>query len=521
NRPEWLLADVAIMATGGITVPAYTTNTTADHRHILNDAMPSVAIVSTPGLAERLLPAIATAHHPPRLIVIEPPLPSGALRWTDAVAEGQGSQGDNRPDTLAAVGRDDTACIIYTSGTGGIPKGVMLSHRAILFNCMGACDVLNGLGLAEEVFLSFLPLSHSYEHTAGQFFPLSIGAQIYYAEGIDRLAANLQEVRPTLMTAVPRLYELLRARILQAVERQGGMRTALFHRALALGRRRHETGNGLTAGERFADLLLDRLVRRQVASRFGGRLKAMISGGAPLNPDVGMFFTALGLRLLQGYGQTEAAPVVSCNRPDSMRLDTVGPPLRGVTIRLAEDGEILVRGPLVMQGYWNQPEATRTAIDADGWLYTGDVGVLDDAGRLLITDRKKDIIVNSGGDNISPQRVEGFLTLEPEIGQAMVYGDRRPHLVALIVPDRDFLEAWICTHGGSRAGVAGDPAFRQAIGAAVARVNQSVSLLEKVRRFLIVIEPFSIANGMLTPTLKIRRHVVRQVYGVQLKSLYE
>ncbi|VBB69346.1 Long-chain-fatty-acid--CoA ligase [invertebrate metagenome] len=525
NRPEWLLSDIAIMAAGGITVPAYTTNTVADHRHILNDAAPVVAIVSTSSLAAQLLPALSEMRHPPRVIFMEPDgLPSPhaqGVSWAEVVTDGS-----DRSDALATIERDDTACIIYTSGTGGTPKGVMLSHRAILFNCMGAFDILNTLGLKNEIFLSFLPLSHAYEHTAGQFFPISIGAQIYYAEGIDHLAANLREARPTLMTAVPRLYEILRARILQAVKRQGGLRIRLFRRALALGYKRYEKASGLSPDglspvQYIADRLLDPLVRHWVTAFFGGRLKAMISGGAPLNPEIGLFFTALGVRLLQGYGQTEAAPVISCNRPDDVRLDTVGPPLRRVTVRIAEDGEILVQGPLVMQGYWKQPEASREIIDSAGWLHTGDVGEVDDAGRIRITDRKRDIIISSGGDNISPQRVENSLALEPAINQAIVYGDGRPHLVALIVPDNDFLDTWRRTHGTTLEDIARDPAFRKAMSAVVERVNKSLSQGERIKRFTIITNPFSVANGLLTPTLKVRRYMVQQIYGARLDSLYD
>ncbi|MEO5374656.1 MAG: long-chain fatty acid--CoA ligase [Alphaproteobacteria bacterium] len=532
NRPEWLMADVAIMAAGAITVPAYTTNTPADHRHILDDARPRVVIVSTPALTGQVVKAIVGCATPPVVVTIEPPpspLPPGAtvLTWAEVVARGGREVG--MPPAVAAGGRDDTACIIYTSGTGGAPKGVMLSHGAILHNCMGAWHVLAEIGLDDEVFLSFLPLSHSYEHTAGQFFPASIGAQIYYAEGIDRLAVNMAEAHPTIMTAVPRLYESMRARILNAVHRQGGLKKRLFLKTLDLGRRRYEAPEGLGLAERVLDRVLDRLVRRKVAERFGGRLKAMVSGGAPLNYDVGLFFVALGVPILQGYGQTESAPVVSCNRRSRIRLQTVGPALPGVEVRIADDGEILVRGPLVMQGYWNDPVATAAAINSEGWLHTGDVGVIDPDGFIRITDRKKDIIVNSGGDNISPQRVEGFLTLEPEIAQAMVYGDRRPHLVALIVPDQAFASAWAAENGrpdgldegGGLATLRHDAAFIKAIGAAVDRVNRTVSPLEKVRRFLITDQEFSIANGTLTPTLKIRRHRIRDLYGADLERLYE
>ena len=262
-------------------------------------------------------------------------------------------------------------------------------------------------------------------------------------------------------------------------------------------------------------------MRRKVAARFGGRLKAMVSGGAPLNYDIGVFFTALGLRLLQGYGQTEAAPVVSCNPPGDNRIATVGPPLAGVEVRIADDGEILVRGELVMQGYWGNPAATAEVL-RDGWLYTGDVGEIDDDGYIRITDRKKDIIVNSGGDNLSPQRVEGFLTLQPEIAQAMVYGDRKPHIVALVVPDQSFAEQWAAANGAAPelARLVEDDGFRSAIGAAVERVNGELSVIERVRRFALTDAAFSVQNGLMTPTMKIRRHAIIDRYGSIFEGLY-
>ncbi|TAN58823.1 MAG: long-chain fatty acid--CoA ligase, partial [Magnetospirillum sp.] len=256
--------------------------------------------------------------------------------------------------------------------------------------------------------------------------------------------------------------------------------------------------------------------------RFGGRLKAFVSGGAPLPVEVGTFFTALGVRILQGYGQTETAPVVSCNRPGHVRMDAVGQPLDGVEVRIAGDGEILIRGELVMQGYWRDPGTTAAAIDAEGWLHTGDVGVIDADGAIRITDRKKDIIVNSGGDNVAPQRIESFLTLQPEIAQAMVHGDRRPHLVALIVPDRDWMEDWARANGRSGCdGLDQDAEFRRAIAPAVDRVNAQLSAVEKVRRFTLTIDPFTVENGMMTPTLKIRRHKIREGFGATLEGLYD
>ena len=518
SRPEWMIADIAIMATGGIAVPAYTTNQVSDHVHVLRDSGAKGAIVSGPALAKNLLPAAAEAGLD--FIVAMEPLteaPDGIAihLWDDVIA----AHGGDAPDA-SGVARTDTSCLIYTSGTGGVPKGVMLSHGAIISNCKGAYDLLLNLGLDDEKFLSFLPLSHSYEHTAGLMFPLSIKAQIYYAEGVDKLAANMEEVSPTIMTAVPRLYETMHGRIVRGVQQKGGLSEKLFMKAVETGRKKYE-GKRLGLGEALLDPLLTKLVRKKVAGRFGGRLKAMVSGGAPLNYDIGTFFKALDVPLLQGYGQTESAPIISCNLPHRNKIHTVGPKFVDVDLKIAEDGEILVKGELVMQGYWNMPDATAEAI-TDGWLHTGDIGEIDEDGYLMITDRKKDIIVNSGGDNIAPQRIEGFLTLQPEIAQAMVYGDRKPHLVALIVPDPDFMADWAKANGKPKdvAALAEDEDFRSAISAAIDRVNEDLSVIERVRRFIVVAEAFSIENEMMTPSMKIRRHVIKDRYGDALEALY-
>jgi len=525
NRPEWFIADLAIMTAGAITVPAYTTNTDDDHRHIVRDSGAAAAIVSTRALAEKLLPAAHESDALKTVIVIEKPdiaqgLSVEVVSW-DAVIKQGGQAHENVIAAATDLYAEDVACIIYTSGTGGAPKGVMLSHRAILHNCYGAREALMELGLGNEKFLSFLPLSHSYEHTAGQFFPLAIGAEIYYAEGIETLGANMVEARPTIMTAVPRLYETLHQRITLGVRQAGGAKEKLFTRALDLGRERYLRGGKLSPLKEITDKALDVLVRSKVRARFGGRLKALVSGGAPLNPDIGLFFTALGLRILQGYGQTESAPVISVNRPGLNKIHTVGPPVKDTELKIADDGEILVRGDLVMNGYWrNDAETAKTIVD--GWLHTGDIGELDQDGYLTITDRKKDIIVNSGGDNLSPQRVEGFLTLEPEIAQAMVFGDKRPHLVGLLVPDPDWMEAW-AEERGKQANItdlADDPDFRKAINGALDRVNERLSQVEKVRRVAFADQPFTIDNEMLTPTMKIRRHKIKEIYGDRLKALY-
>jgi long-chain acyl-CoA synthetase len=403
------------------------------------------------------------------------------------------------------MARDDIACIIYTSGTGGAPRGVPQHHGAILHNLEGCTDIIStDFGWDEEVFLSFLPASHAYEHSGGQHFPIALGGQIYYAESLEKLAANIEEVRPTIMVVVPRLFEMLRTRILRSIEASGGISRYLLQRALDIGTARYT--NSYKPWQLPMDALLGLTLRRKVRARVGGRVKAWVSGGAPLNPEVGMFFQSLGITFLQGYGQTEAGPVISCNRPSAgIRLDTVGVPMKNTEVRIADDGEIMVRGENVMHGYWRNPEETARVL-RDGWLATGDVGHFDDRGRIVITDRKKDLIVNDKGDNVAPQRIEGMLTLQPEIAQAMVYGDRRPHLVALLVPDAEIADA---------------ADVQQRLQGAVDRVNAELSVIERVRRFVVADAPFAIENQQLTPSLKIRRHVITSAYGERLSALYK
>ncbi|WP_118858534.1 AMP-dependent synthetase/ligase [Sphingomonas mesophila] len=508
NRPEWLLADLGIMAAGCVTVPTYTTNTTRDHQHVLANSGASAVILSTQKLARALLPAVLFESECKHVISIDEVISGQSSEiaefhfWKDFVS---GPADIGALETrMAGVGRGDLACLIYTSGTGGAPRGVMQHHGMILHNCEACVDVIaNDFGWDEEVFLSFLPASHAYEHSGGQHFPTALGAQIYYAESLEKLAANIEEVRPTIMVVVPRLFEMLRARIMKTIEKEGGLAAYLLKRALQIEHRRY-LGSSV-AWDVPMDGILSLTLRKKVRAKFGGRTKAMVSGGAPLNPEVGLFFQAMGITLLQGYGQTEAGPVISCNRPRAgVRMETVGPPLLNTEVRIAEDGEILVRGENVMHGYW-QNEAESQRVLNDGWLATGDIGHLDAKGRIVITDRKKDLIVNDKGDNVSPQRVEGMLTLQPEILQAMVYGDRHPYLVGLLVPDPDYARG---------------PDVAKQLSAAVDRVNKDLSVIEKVRRFILADEPFSVENEMLTPSLKIRRHVIRKVYGERLDGLY-
>ena len=528
NRPEFCIADLAIMAAGAVTVPTYTTNTTRDHQHIITDSGACAVIFSTAKIAKALMPAVIRSNM--HLAISMEPLgvrQNGVL----AVHDWHVLIDAHRNDPGATVAlcaasqtatRDDLACIIYTSGTDGAPRGVMQHHGAILHNVEGCVDVIAAdFGWGDEVFLSFLPLSHAYEHSGGQFLPIGLGAEIYYAESLEKLAANIAEARPTIMVVVPRLFELLRMRVTKAIEQQGWLPSWLLEQALLLGTRRADR-TMRTLVDLPLGALLNRTIVPKVQARFGGRMKALVSGGAPLNPEVGIFFQSLGLTLLQGYGQTESGPVASVNRPRAgIRMDTVGPPLRNTKIRIAEDGEILIRGELVMKGYWRNEGETAKALK-NGWLHTGDIGEFDEGGRLKITDRKKDIIVNDKGDNVSPQKVEGMLTLQNEIAQVMVHGDRRPHLVALLVPDAEWMREWGSARGKAQTleALRDDPEFNTAMRAVVDKVNADLSVIEKVRRFAFADEPFTIDNEMMTPKQSIRRHVIRAHYQARIDALY-
>ncbi len=504
SRPEFPIADTALMAIGAVPVPTYTTNMPADHAHILADSGARAAIVSTAALADRVLAGAALASGLDLLICMEPPPAvspgTRALEWATLEA----TPGD-LPRLLAEaeqipIGR--LACLIYTSGTGGLPKGVMLPHRAMLANRDGVAALLARLPVEGQPYLSFLPQSHSYEHTVGCFLLPSLGLEVVYSRGADRLAAEFQEVRPAIVTAVPRLFEVLRSRILAQLAKEPPFRQALFHRAQALGLRRLD-GPRLNPWERLQHLVLDRLVGAKIRARFGGRLQVLVSGGARLDPDLSGFFLAFGLPLVQGYGQSEAGPVISVNLPWDNHRHGVGPPLPGVEARIAPDGEVLVRGALVMDGYWNNPDATSAALRADApgeppWLHTGDVGHLSD-GRIAITDRKRDFIKTLGGDMVSPAKIEGLLMAEPEIAQAVAAGEGQAAIVAILVPAEGLADQ---------------------VPAAVARVNARLTSIERIRRWVAAPAAFSVENGLLTPTMKVKRRAVLERFRGEVAALY-
>ena len=525
NRPEWQIADLAIMSIGAISVPVYTTSTTNDYSHIINHSGARCMIISSHELCIKALPALEKSNHCKNVIKINEDdnkykEPINIISWNSLLKNN--TNGDfNFEEETKSTKRSDTACIIYTSGTGGNPKGVMLSHGAMLTNCTGAQELLKNLlnGMDEIRFLSWLPLSHSYEHTL-QFFTLGIGAQVYYAEGIDKLVVNMGEVSPHFMTAVPRFYDSLHTRISQGLKKQGKLSQTMFSTTLKLGKKKY-FGEKMSFIENITNNLMDKIVRKKVNKRFGGSLKALISGGAALNFEVGLYLTALGLPLLQGYGQTETAPVASANPPEKVKLDTVGPVFKGTKVKIADDGEILVSGENVMNGYWNDPEATAATL-VDGWIHTGDIGEFDDEGYLKITDRKKDIIVNAGGDNISPSRIEAKLDIEPEIAQSMLYGDFKNYLVAVIVPNKEEAVIWAKENNKDESlnKLIKDDEYIKKIKDVVDKVNQNLSVIEQVRKFILIDHEFTIENSMMTPSMKVRRFKVKEKYKDNLEKLY-
>jgi len=396
--------------------------------------------------------------------------------------------------------RSSAACIIYTSGTSGNPKGVILSHGGILNNLEGACEIMKPLIDSRPVFLTWLPLSHSYEHTV-QFAQIAVGAKVFYAEKIEKLLDNMAEAKPTIMTAVPRFYQNLYNKININMKKQTGFKAKLIQATIRLGKKKL-LKEKMTFFEKLLNLMLNVLVRKKVRKQFGGNLRAFVSGGGALDKEIGEFLNSIGLPTLQGYGLTETSPVVSCNPIHNIKVETVGPPFKGNKIKISEDGEILVKGENVMLGYWNQKEETANVIK-DGWLHTGDIGEINpEDGYLKITDRKKDIIVSAGGDNISPAKIENIITNEAEIDQCMVYGDKKNYLVALIVPNKEFLKE------------------KEKINNIIENINKKLAQVEKIKKIQLIDENFSIENGLLTPTMKVKRKKVTEKYKKELENLY-
>jgi long-chain acyl-CoA synthetase len=526
NCPQWVIVDQAVLGLGAVVVPAFTTSAADETHHVLSDSGAKLVAVNGPAMVKRArelapsLPAIkgiiamhydaepiAGADGAPPVMTIE----SASAERAAGIAEGS---------------RDQLGTIIYTSGTTGPSKGVMLTHGNLLANCEDALEVL---GLNEhDVLLSFLPVAHSFERTAGYYAVMMGGGTIAYAEGLASIAPNLLEIRPTVVLAVPRLLEAIYSRVMRTVETGSPVRRAIFRAAIATGARAAESRN---AGRAVPPLtaagtsLFRKLVYQRIIDLFGGRLRYLISGSAPLPVDVNRFLAAAGIPIVEGYGLTEAAPIVSVNLLGGgrNRIGTVGRALPNMEAKIAPDGELLVRGPNVMKGYYNREQETRETIDADGWLHTGDIAQIDSDGYIKITDRKKEIIVLSGGKNISPANLETRLVSDPYIAQACVIGDRRKHLAALLVPNLDTLAPYLKQNkldAKPAEEIVESPAVRELFHTRLHEFNRPLSDVEAISKFTLLPRPFTQDAGELTPTLKLRRKIVQEHYRDQIESMY-
>jgi len=529
NRPEWLISDLAVMSAGGITVPLYHTSTPVQAARILEKSGTRFLILPGCEGVEALVRAGTAVE---RFIVLDgdggdgcggAALSFAALRGSGREALAAAATAEELDRRIRAGKRGETATIIYTSGTTGDPKGVMLSHGNILWDAEAGASAVPVS--PSDTCLSFLPLSHVLERTVGQFLMLMYGAKIAYAGSVLSVADDIPEVRPTLMIGVPRFYEKFHARILAAVRKAPAPRRALFRWAIRVGRRWWRLrSSGLSPGPwlRLQHGLADRLVYAKVRARLGGRIRFFISGGAPLSPEITEFFLSVGVKILEGYGLTESSPVISVNRLEALKPGTVGPPLPGVEVRIAGDGEILVRGPLVMQGYFEDPEATAGVLKG-GWLHTGDIGGIDADGFLRITDRKKDVFVTAGGKNVTPQAVENLIAADEFVSQVMLYGDGRKYLTALVVPDYERV-----AEEASRLGLNGDrpeelARSRRLHDFLMSRIEartRDLAHFEQVKDIVILEKPLSMEDGELTPTLKVRRRLVTKKYADRLDALY-
>jgi long-chain acyl-CoA synthetase len=499
NRPEWMIADLSVMLSGGITVPAYTTYTERDYEYIIDDCTPSILIISDKIQYSKIKEIIPKKNFIKKIFFFEniDGFNKDFHLNAEDIFEKKNCNYLNFLDLK--IQRKDVACIIYTSGTQGNPKGVMLSHGGILNNCEGAYELLKEFISNKPKFLTWLPLSHSYEHTV-QFVQIVVGAKVFYAESIDKLIKNMADCSPEIMTAVPRFYQNLYQKINTSFSKAVGLKRLLVNQTIKLGKKKLNK-ESLSLIENITNFICEILVRKKIKKQFGGNLKAFISGGGALDNDVGSFLNAIGLPTLQGYGLTETSPVVSCNYINEIRVETVGRPFNGNLVKLAEDGEILVKGENVMLGYWKNKEETNKVLK-NGWLSTGDIGEFD--GEFLkITDRKKDIIITPGGDNISPIKIENDLNKLEFIEQSLVYGDNKPYLVALIVPNSENKNI-----------------KEEEIQIEIEKINKNLPKIEKIKKFFIIKNQFTIENNMMTPTLKLKRYKIIETYKIELEKLF-
>ena len=529
NRPEWGMADVAIQSVGAWTVPIYPSLPEEDIRLICKNCEPVVCIVSTEDQLRKLLAISASIPSILSMLVMEPLSRQDALLipWAKALEKGRELEPrlrDLREHRRSQIRPEHTATLLYTSGTTGEPKGVMLSHRNFLSNvqaCLAVIPIHQ-----HDLHLSFLPLCHVFERMAGWYLMLSVGARVAYAENMDTIPQNMLETRPTIMLGVPRFFEKLHARIQEGLRQAPPLKRRLAQWAMQVGR---QTASYQLAGRRVPmDVQIQRwlagqLVMKKLKARLGGRLRFFVSGSAPLSKEIGEFFYHLGITILEGYGLTETSPVITVNRLPTPRFGSVGRVVPGVEVKIAEDGEILSRGPHIMQGYYRAPEATAEAI-VDEWFHTGDIGHLDSEGYLFITDRKKDLIKTAGGKFVAPQKLENLLITDPAIVQAFVYGDRRPYCVALVVPRMEECHRVAQEQGiGERPveDLLRDPRILKFYWSRVQAKQQGLAGFEQVKKIALLDREFSQATGELTPTMKTKRAIVAQHYAALLEELYQ
>lgn len=528
NRPEWVVADLASLFAGAADAPIYPTNTAAQCTYVVNDSGAKVIFVSTAAQLDKLLSTRDRMPDLRHLVCFEPPSrrAEGVTTLAELEAQGAAAPLDAEVDArVAALGPDTLLTLLYTSGTTGEPKGVMLTHGNLLSNCEATARSAH---IDErDSMVSFLPLCHSFERMVGYYMSVFRGGTISYAESLEKLVDNIAEVRPTVLVSVPRVYEKVYARFMEQAATATGAKKALIRWALKVGdavareREQRREPTGMLALEYE---VAHRLVFSKISQRLGGRLRFCVSGSAPLSLDIQRFMLGAGVQVLEGYGLTESSPIISGNRPEDFRLGSTGRPLDNVEVRIADDGEILARGPNIMKGYWNKPDETRAVLSADGWLATGDVGHLDGDGYLWITDRKKDLIKTAGGKYIAPQEIENLLKLQRFIEQVHVVGDKRPYCVAVIVPKLEALRPWAREQGQSfvsDAELVKNSKVIAAVQADVDAVNAQLARYQTIKRFVLAAEPFTQENDQLTPTMKVKRKSVNARYAREIDALYE
>jgi long-chain acyl-CoA synthetase len=526
NRPEWTMGDFGILCAGAVSVPIYPTLLGWQIEYILNDSGAVAVICSTEEQLKKVLEVKSHCPHIHNVIVCDPPaaMPEGALAFDSVVESGRSNRDDGRFDELRKKPRtDDLATLVYTSGTTGNPKGAMLTHGNIASNAMASLSVMP----IERAWtsISILPLSHILERMADYCYLIK-GVTIAYAESVTKVSDNLQEIKPDIFAAVPRLFEKMRERIMNTVATGPKSKQKIFKWALGIAEQRlpYRLSHGpMPFGLKMKSAIADKLVFTKILDRLGGNVKIVLSGGAPLSAELGAFFIGAGLEILEGYGLTETSPVLAINAPNRRKIGTVGPILPGVEVKIASDGEILARGPNVMKGYWNNPESTAQAIDADGWFHTGDIGEIDSEGFLKITDRKKDIIINAYGKNIAPAPLEELLKSSPYVGTPVLIGDRRKYLIALIVPNFEKLERDAAAMGlrfASKEELVSDDRVKQMFQKEIDRFNEQLDRQEKIRRFALLPRDFTIDADEITPSMKVKRKVIDKNYKAIIDELF-